>query len=177
MPIPKRGETGLVIIPPKRIVARINKWRKIYDDQPVNILAHITVIYPFISLIQWSTASSQVIDCLSEFHIFHISFQEPSFFVGHPFVLWLKPDHNPELRRIHNTLYRRFSKYLRHSNHTYRPHMAIGFYDSRKELSAALQSTKVVISKLDFDVRNMWFGVYDDKTASWRELEKLPIGK
>ncbi len=177
MTIPKRGETGLVIIPPKRIVARINKWRKTYDDQPVNIPAHVTVIYPFVPVIRWSTARPQVINCLSGFHTFQISFQEPSFFVGHPFVLWLKPDHNLELHRIHNTLYRRFSKYLRQSRHTYRPHMTIGFYDSKKELSAALQSTKIIISKLDFDVRNLWFGVYDDKSASWKELEEMPIGK
>jgi hypothetical protein len=55
--------------------------------------------------------------------------------------------------------------------------MTIGFYDSKKELSMALQSTKMIVSKLDFDVRDLWFGVYDDKTASWRELEELPISK
>lgn len=154
------GDSVLVIFPANEVSLEIDRWRQIYDPNQKAIPPHVTVVYPpFISEKQWSLEKKKFATCLRAFEPFKITIQELGYFKGDSNILWLKPESDESLLRIHSALEERFPEYVPSSRLGYVPHVTVGLFESQEAL---FQAKETILSKwkiLHFVVDELFYAV------------------
>ncbi len=174
-PIP--GDSGLGIFPPKEISGEIDRWRRVYDPNHEGIPPHITVAYPpFIPEKDWGMNRPALVECLKDFQPFTITLKELGTFAGNPSVLWLRPEDEGALSRIHSALASRLSTYVLTLPVGYVPHLTLGFFESQEALSKAQEVILSEIKPLHFQADELIYMVFGDDSV-WRIRDRLPLGR
>jgi poly(A) polymerase len=137
MRIPKPGDTAFLILPPEDVMRQIDKWRRVYDPNHKIVPPHITLVYPFIPENEWRQSRSMLVNCLKSFKPFNITLKELVHFEGEPTVLWIKPEDDGCIVRMHAALEKDFFEYTTGLEFAFTPHLTIGFFDSEALLVQA----------------------------------------
>jgi 2'-5' RNA ligase len=146
---PLPGDGALFIAPPQRVQAKIVPWRRIYDPEHWRLIPpHITVAYPFVRAEDWPAAQPALAECLAAFPPFWITLSELAAFEQPEVVLWLRPDDEGALVRIHVALAELFPTYFPPGPLPFVPHLTLGFFDSVAGLTQARAAIAARLSRL-----------------------------
>ena len=168
---------GLAVLFPEEISVEINKWRRVYAPRYQMVSPHITVAYPpFVPEKEWPSVRPALIECLSEFQSFRIDLKELGAFAESPHVLWLKPEDDGNLSRIHATLAERFPKYVPVLPFDYVPHVTIGPFGSEQELLKAQEAILSQWKPCHFQVTELVY-MSSDSGGVWCVCSQLPLGQ
>ena len=131
---------------------------------------------PFVRVEEWPSMRPAIVECLAQFQPFDVMLKELGTFAGTPHVLWLKPDDDGHLARIHAQLAKRFSKYIPATPLDFVPHVTVGFFDTQAALSQAREAMLAEIAPLHFRIDALSYVVFcaDD---TWPVHDRLPLGK
>jgi len=170
------GQRGLAILPPRRISTPIDKWRRAYDPLFAFVPPHITVAYPpFVPEEDWPAVQSELARCLSSFSPFRIRLRGLGTFSGETFVLWLRPEDDGTLVRMHARLAEEFPQYVPALPFDYVPHLTIGCFEAEDELQRAQQTVEAEMVARQFLVRELIY-TSPDQGGAWRACQRLALG-
>lgn len=168
---------GLVVLFPEEVSADIDKWRRIYDPRYQMVPPHVTVAYPpFISQREWPLLRPALVECLSRFQPFRIQLKELGAFAGSPHVLWLKPEDNGNLVRIHAALAERLPEHVPALPFDYVPHVTIGTFESEGELFRAQEAILSEWKPCHSQVNELVY-MSSDSDGVWCVCTRLPLGQ
>jgi 2'-5' RNA ligase len=168
---------GLVVLFPEEVGVEIDKWRRIYDPRYQMVPPHITVAYPpFVPEKEWPLVRPALVECLSRFQPFRIHLEELGAFAGSPHVLWLKPEDDGNLMRIHAALEERFAQYVPASPFDYIPHVTIGAFHSEEELFRAQEAILSEWKPCHSHVNELVY-MSSDNDGVWCVCTRLPLGQ
>jgi 2'-5' RNA ligase len=170
------GHRGLAIFPPRRISTQIDKWRRVYDPLFALVPPHITVAYPpFVPEEDWPAVQPELARCLSSFFPFHIRLRWLGTFSGETFVLWLRPEDDGTLVRIHARLAEEFPQHVPALPFDYVPHLTIGCFEAEHELRRAQQAVEDEIVPRQFLVKELMYTSHD-QGGTWCVCQRLALG-
>ncbi len=170
------GNSALAIFPPNAASLAIDKWRCVYDPNHMKIPPHITVAYPpFITEKQWVLKQKEIATCLRAFEPFTVTLLELGCFEGEVNVLWLKPEDDGNLQRVHSALQERFPENVPSSQLGYVPHVTVGFFESERALHQAEDAIKTEWEMVRFRVDEVVYAVLGDDGV-WHIKDKLHLG-
>jgi 2'-5' RNA ligase len=174
-PIP--GDRALVVLLPDALASQVDSWRRLYDPNHMIVPPHITVAYPpLVPEEEWPSARPVIAKCLRQFAPFRIDLQEMGTSGGQPCYLWLKPEDNGTLARIHATLVHRFPRYAPVLPFDYMGHLTIGVFDSLERLREAQAAVRSEWKRCHFQVRHLVYMSPDAKVL-WCECGRLALGE
>lgn len=174
-PVPEHR--ALVVLPPDVIAKEIDRWRRLYDPNYAVVPPHITVAYPpFVPEPDWPAVRPALAECLSQFPPFVVQFRELGVFAADSHYLWLKPEHDGSLARIHATLAECFPQYMSELPFEYRCHVTIGVFNTAEDLSNAEQRVLSELSPCGFEVDHVVY-MSPDSRGLWCVCSQLPLGR
>ena len=163
MKTPKKGETGLVVVPPPDIRNEINMWRRVFKAYSSEVTPHITIMFPFVPESRWSESRHDVTRALESIHPFNIKLRELGHFVHEESVLWLKPENGDNLIRIHARMQEIFGPHISPSTLAYVPHLTLGFFTRIEDLLQARATVQKQLKPLQFSVDRLIYAIFDDE--------------
>jgi len=170
------GQRGLVVFPPLRISAQIDRWRRIYDPLFELVPPHITVAYPpFVPEEDWPAVQPALARCLSSFSPFRIRLQGLGVFSGDTFVLWLRPEDGGTLARLRARVAEEFPQYVPALPFDYVPHLTIGCFETEDELRRAQQAIEAGMVPCHFLVKELVY-TSPDHGGDWGVYQRLALG-
>jgi 2'-5' RNA ligase len=174
---PLGGDSALGVLLPEGIDKRIQRWRRRYDPCCSEIPAHITLIYPpFVAEEAWLAVRPDLAAVTSQFARFYVTLRSLGVFPGNPTVLWLRPEDDGSLARIHATLTERFPQLIVPLPFEYTPHVTVGSCASDMELAAAKQTVEAELKPMRFRVDRLSYMVLDSD-GHWHVGDHLPLGR
>jgi 2'-5' RNA ligase len=174
---PLAGDRALVALVPDTLVLEVDRWRGLYDPNHNIIPPHITVAYPpFVPEEEWPSVSPAIAECLRQFAPFRIDLKELGMFGGQPYYLWLSPEDNGNLARIHSTLVECFPRYAAELPFDYRCHLTIGVFDSLEELVEAEARVEAQWQPCHFEVQHLVY-MSPDSQGLWCVCGRLRLGQ
>jgi len=176
MTVPDAGDRALVVLVPEPVSALIDQWRSLYDPGYAIVPPHVTVAYPpFVPQAKWPSVRPAIAQCLSEFSPFRVELTELGTFAGNSFYLWLNPEDNGTLARIHAALAERFPEHVPQRQYDYRSHVTIGVFESEEELREAKRRIQAEWQPRDFQVEELVY-MFPDSRGKWCVCSRLPLG-
>jgi len=177
MAAPVPGDSGLGFFPPREIGLEIDRWRRIYDPHHEGIRPHITVAYPpFIPEKDWGMNRPALVELLKNFQPFSVTLRELGTFAGSPSVLWLRPEDDGNLSRLHSALAGHLPAYILTLPVGYVPHLTLGFFESQEALAEAQKAILSEIKPLHFQADELIYMVFGDDGV-WRTRDRLALGR
>ncbi|UCF69758.1 MAG: 2'-5' RNA ligase family protein [candidate division WOR-3 bacterium] len=163
MKSPKKGESGLVVVPPPDVRNEINMWRHVFKAYDNQTTPHITIIFPFVPETLWNESRRKVTKALENIHPFTVKLRELGHFIHEESVLWLKPENGNNLMRIHSKMQEIFGRHIRPSTLSFVPHLTLGFFASVEELLKARTTVQKEFKPLQFTVDRVIYAIFDDE--------------
>jgi len=163
MKTPKKGETGLVVVPPPEIRNEINMWRRVFKAYNSQIIPHITIMFPFVSDAVWAGKRSDVVKALKNIHPFQIKLRELGSFIRNESVLWLKPENGKNLMRIYSRMHKIFAAQISPSTLAYVPHLTLGSFNRIEDLLGARAIIRKQLRPLQFNVDRIIYAIFEDE--------------
>ena len=174
----------IIVIPPKEIIAKVNKYKKKYAKYTkYNIPPHITIYPPFFSLLpSEETLIEALIQSLKSKKPSRLNLQKVNFFEGRNNVIYFEPDNDSSKYLLDLVLW--VSKSLRNkarnvfkdynfSPDKFKPHMTIAeripkniFVNIRKDL----QNIKVNFS---FLIDSVYLYRLDNSARVWINISEI----
>lgn len=156
----------------------IDRIRDRYDPLARYVRPHITLVFPFESDITTAELSAHIADALSSTSPFEINLGgiSPSPQLGNYLFLHVQKG-SAEVAALHKKLYtgilREFyPEWLR--DISYLPHMTVGHFDSKVELSLALQDAQTMTETFHTIVRAVSTEIIVENESSVLELD-IPL--
>ena len=176
MKVPDAGDRALVVLVPEPVRNLVDQWRSLYDPSFAIVPPHITVAYPpFVPEAEWPSVRPAIAELLTQFSPFRVELTELGIFAGSSFYLWLKPEDNGSLARIHAALAERFPDYLRNGPFDYRSHVTTGVFESEQELLEARRRIQAAWQTCGFRVEELVY-LSLDSGSQWCVCSRLPLG-
>ncbi len=170
------GDGALLILPPRRVQARVIPWRRLYDPEHWRTIPpHITMAYPFVRQEDWAAFRPALAGNLAAFRPFWVTLADLGVFESPQAVLWFRPDDDGMITRIHSVLSQCFPPYATPDPLPFTPHLTVGFFDSSEAMAAAKARIQAAWQPLRFRVRALQYAVYCEDCA-WRTIDELPLG-
>jgi poly(A) polymerase len=173
MRAPKKGETGLVVVPPPEIRNEINMWRRVFKAYTSQITPHITIIFPFVPDAVWAGKRSDVVKALKNIHPFRIKMRELGSFIHDESVLWLKPESGRNLKRIHSRMHEIFAVQISPSTLAYVPHLTLGSFNRVEDLLGARAIVQKRLKPLQFTVDRIIYAIFEEE--GWRIHDHIQL--
>ncbi len=177
MKVPIAGDRALVVLLPHALRLQVDRWRRLYDPNHNIIPPHITVAYPpFVPEEEWPSVRPEVVECMGHFAPFHVELRGTGWFAGEPSYLWLRPEDDGSLARIHATLAEHFPHYVQQLPFEYQCHLTIGVFDSQERLREAEARILAEWEPCHFEVQHL---VYMSLEAHglWCVCGQIPLGQ
>ena len=169
----RKGETGLVIIPPPEVRNEINMWRRIFNAYDDMMTPHITVLYPFVPADVWDRSRAEVASELKNVKPFRVKLRDLGTFVHDESVLWLKPEDGNTLMKIHGKMRSLFSDYLTPSSLAYVPHLTLGYFSKIEDLFKARKTVQKQLKPLQFIVERVIYAIFEEE--GWRIHDHISL--
>jgi 2'-5' RNA ligase len=173
-PVP--GDGALAVVLPEELHRRILPWRRAYDAEHIHIPSHITMVYPpFVRELDWVAARPRLVQVLARFPAFDTTIGDVGVFSGEPLVLWLKPEDEGHLARIHTALAEAFPAWVRPMPWEFVPHVTIGFFDSEAALEEARGYVLSELEPMRWRVSALSY-LTMGRDEVWRVSDRLALG-
>ncbi len=173
---PIRGDGALTVVLPEELHRRILPWRRAYDAKHIHIPSNITVVYPpFVREPEWAAARSALAQVLAGFSTFETTIRTVGGFGGEPLVLWLKPEDEGTLARIHAALEDAFPAWVPPMPWEFVPHVTIGFFDTEAALENARRHILSELEPMRWRVSALSYLTMGEDGV-WRVLDRLALG-
>lgn len=177
MNIPKPGDGALLILPSRRVSARIVPWRRVYDPEHWRLIPpHVTVAYPFVREEAWAGVREDFVRALAAFPPFWITLADLGTFEHPQSVLWLRPDDGGMLARIHAALTAQFPDYVQGGPLGFIPHLTVGFFDTQEDMATATATIAAAWQPIRFRVRALTYMTLCPD-SSWCVCDAIPLGR
>ena len=179
MRIPASGDAALVALTPVNISAAINRWRQAYDLFHALIPPHITIAYhPFVPLAAWPEVAPSIAARLRERECFPFDVRLVSLgtFPGNPAVLWLRPEEDGRLTRLHRAVAETLPAYTPELPFSYVPHLTLGFFETDAALEAARSAIAVTFVPIEFRVEELAYVVCAE-AGCWDVHGRISLGQ
>ncbi len=175
MKVPDAGDRALVVLVPEPVSVVVDQWRSLYDPSFAIVPPHITVAYPpFVPESEWPSVRPAIAGLLAPFSPFRVELTELGTFSGSPFYLWLKPEDDGSLARIHAALAERFPEYVAKGPVDYRSHVTVGVFESEQELLEAQRRIQAAWQSCGFQVEELVY-LSPDSGSQWCVCSRLPL--
>ncbi len=174
------GDGALLLLPSRRVQARVIPWRRLYDPEHWRTIPpHITLAYPFVRQEEWTALRPALAGCLAAFRPFWVTMARLGSFEAPQAVLWFRPDDGGTITRIYSTLSQCLApcaqSYMQPGPLPFVPHLTVGFFDSSEELDAAKARVEAAWQPLRFRARALQYAVHCADCV-WRMVDELPLG-
>jgi 2'-5' RNA ligase len=170
------GETALVILLTPAAARAADRWRQLYDPNMASVPPHITLVYPFrVQAAAWPAERPTFAHLLAGFPAFRVSLVETGVFTSPSRVLWLKPQDDGSIQRLHTALLESFPRLVLPNPLGFVPHVTLGFFDSDAALQAARQAVQAGYKPVHFIARRITCLTYT-ATGAWQVLDELRLG-
>ncbi len=177
MNVPHAGDRALVVLVPEPVSALVDQWRSLHDPSFAIVPPHITVAYPpFVPEADWPSVRPAIAELLAQFSPFQVELTELGTFAGSSFCLWLKPEDNGSLARIHAALAERFPEYVPNGPFDYRSHVTIGVFESEQGLLQAQGRIQDAWQSIAFQVEELVY-LSVDSDRRWCVCSRLALGE
>ncbi|HVO84390.1 MAG TPA: 2'-5' RNA ligase family protein [Syntrophobacteria bacterium] len=152
----KTHKTALVIIPPAAAWPPIQAVRRLYDRQYRRWMPHVTLIYPFRPLAEFSGLCETLASAYSRLAPFAMTLESFRFFEHSPrsCTVWLAPDPPEPLIQLQTELWRLVPdcSEVRGFRGGFAPHLSVGQAPGRKAALAWAQEWQELWRPLRFTV-------------------------
>ena len=176
MPPPFASDAGLVIHPPEPICEKIDRWRRVYNRHYTVIAPHITVAYPpFVPEGEWLLVRPAPAAALRAFAPFDVTLRGLGTFEVDEFVLWLQPEDDGSLERLHAAIRALLPDYAMAAQHAYVPHLTLAFFNTVEAMHAARDRLAQKIKPLHFRAEAVTYAVLG-ADGRWHNRDALPLG-
>ncbi len=165
----------IMIFPEFVNIAIIEEIRKKYDPLAYNVRPHITLVFPFISDIEYNRLKKHVEEALLSFPPFNIELKgiTPSRINGNYIFLNLK-EGQEEIIEIHKKLYTGILEVYRPQwlkNTRYIPHMTVGSIEAEERYSQALEEVKTMDKSFRALINKISVEIIEENQDSSIEME------
>lgn len=169
-------DAGLVIFPPAEVSTQVEALRRAYAPHAL-IDPHITLAYPpFAPEDEWLLVRPAFEEALRAFASFDIFLRGLGVFVtDEALVLWLRPDDDGTLARLHRRLNARFPDYVPAGRFAYVPHMTLALFETEAALRAVEAALAEQVTPLRFRAETVSYVVLGED-GRWHERDRLPLG-
>ncbi len=176
----KTYKTAVAIIPTEDIWKQIQEIRRTHDRQFRRWMPHINLLYPFLPRSEFSSLVPQFQEVCSKFSPFKICLNEFRFFRHgkNRFTLWLKPEPDEEIKQLQNELWKIVPECddTRKFGNGFTPHLSVGQFSSKYELSAFLDENKTGWQPLEFMLNGITIIARNDPPDDiFRVVLKIPF--
>jgi 2'-5' RNA ligase len=176
MKVSDAGDRALVVLVPEPVSALVDQWRSLYDPSFAIVPPHVTVAYPpFVPQAEWPSVRPAIAEFLARISPFRVELTELGTFAGTPFYLWLKPEDNGSLARIHAVLAQRFPEYVPNGPFDYRSHVTVGVFESEQKLLDAQRRIQAGWQTCGFWVEELVY-LSMDSSSRWSVCSRIPLG-
>lgn len=167
----------MVIIPPKEKWGPIQEIRKLYDRQINRWMPHITLLFPFYPINQYTEIEKKFLLVSSEFNGFDISLEEFRSFKHYNknYTIWLDPTPNDIIIELQSTLLKITPDFndVNRFKGGYKPHLSIGqFKGSPISLNNKIDELQNSWEEITFEVKEFYFIWRDNFKNSNFQIEK-----
>ncbi len=170
------GDGALLLLPSRRVRARVIPWRRLYDPEHWRTIPpHITLAYPFVHQEDWAAFQPALEGSLAAFRPFWVTLASLGVFENPQAVLWFRPDDGGMITRIHTALSQCFPSTVQPGPLPFVPHLTVGFFGLSEEMDAAKARIEAVWQPLRFRARALQYVVYCEDCV-WRMIDELPLG-
>lgn len=175
MNIPNPGDGALLVLPSRRVSARILPWRRLYDPEHWRLIPpHVTVAYPFVREAKWEGVRADLARAVAAFPPFWITLSGLNTFEDPHAVLWFRPDDGGMLLRIQAALATQFPNYVQDGPLGFVPHLTVGFFDSQEDMAAARSRIAAAWQPIRFRVKALTYMTLCPD-GSWCVCDAIPL--
>jgi poly(A) polymerase len=150
----KTHHSAIVLIPPESVWEPIQAIRRRYDRNLRRWMPHVTLLYPFRSVVEFETAAALVGQAIAKATPFIVRLAAPRWFPhGRSFTLWLDPTPHEPLVSLQARLVEAFPDCDETSRYAggFTPHLSIGQASTRAELEARLAEIQAAWRAVTFE--------------------------
>ena len=167
------GEGALVILLPLEAAQAADHWRRLYDPNVDLIPPHITLAFQFVPAAGWPQHAAAVAKLLAKFAPFPITLEKVSYFAYPSSVLWLKPQDDGAIVRIHTALELFFPNLMPAEPLGFIPHATLGFFNSDEALRQAQWTVQSAFKPQQFVANEAVYLTYNG--SRWQVVARLPL--
>ncbi|MDQ7065296.1 MAG: 2'-5' RNA ligase family protein [candidate division KSB1 bacterium] len=155
----KTHKTAVVILPPETIWEPIQRIRRAYDRNLRRWMPHITLLYPFLPVVQFDRVTEQFQGRLRSFEPFELQLSDIRYFKHgrERFTLWLAPEPAEAVAALQERLWQAVPECdeTRKFPGGFVPHLSIGQVSRRSRLQDVLQALQRDWRELRFRVQSI----------------------
>lgn len=153
---PKARLTALVVIPPEEVWEPIQAIRRAHDSKFRRWMPHISLLYPFRPRAEFDLLTLDLVHACEHIAPFEVRLADFRAFhhEGEHYTLWLAPEPEDELDRLHYLLWRVAPDCdeVRKYEGGYRPHLSVGQVTGKDALERLLAELRENWQPLSFAV-------------------------
>lgn len=157
--------TALVIIPPEEIWEPIQEIRREYDRKIRRWMPHITLLYPFLPVEQFSQVNEFLSQLVGTFRHMEVSLTDVRYFrLGNEnYKLWLSVQPYRDVKIFYRTLVDAMEKeYMEDYEKDFVPHLSIGQARGPKKLSHICEKVRGIWKPVQFTITQVSLVSRDD---------------